>query len=402
MKERVFPENFLWGSAISAYQTEGGNVYSDWYFWEEKGKTVQLSKSCSDSYHRLVQDIDYLTELNQNAFRLSVEWSRIEPKESVLIVHELDHYRTILQTLKTRKIKVFLTIHHFTNPQWFSELGGWTQKKNIDHYLRFVQLLVDEFKDYVDFWITFNEPMIYAQNAFREGIFPPGKRSHWMFRRVVKNMILAHRRAYKIIHTRATNPKVGIAKNNQHFIPYGPGILNRLVVYKTRLFWNHYFLRKIGRRQDFIGLNYYFQNKLKFSPFTDWSAPNHFFSRIMNDNVWVSDNGFQISPEGLYHVLCGLKVYRVPIYITENGIADAKDTMRKKFIFQHLRSVYIAIKDFCPVRGYLYWSLLDNYEWGSFKPRFGLIEVNYATQKRTVRHSARYYASICKKNAIEF
>src|SRR3989338_5189717 len=107
MKERVFPENFLWGSAISAYQTEGGNVYSDWYFWEEKGKTVQLSKSCSDSYHRLVQDIDYLTELNQNAFRLSVEWSRIEPKESVLIVHELDHYRTILQTLKTRKIKVF-------------------------------------------------------------------------------------------------------------------------------------------------------------------------------------------------------------------------------------------------------------------------------------------------------
>jgi beta-glucosidase len=402
MKVREFPQNFLWGSASSSYQTEGGNIHSDWFHWEKKRPALEICGQTTQHYERWQEDFAFLTELNQNAFRLSLEWSRLEPSPSRLDTTALEHYRAMLNLLKARGITIFLTLHHFTNPQWFAERGGWLKRGNIDSFLNFVNFVVDEFHDLVDFWFIFNEPTMYAALSYYDGMFPPGIQSYFSFREVLRNLILAHKRAYRQLHQKHKTIRIGVATNNQCFEPYSPFLLNSLVTKYTRRFWNHTFLRQVHHQLDFIGLNYYFHNRLKFSLFSDWFAPNHFFSRIKNENKIVSDNGVEIFPSGIHKVLLELKPYSLPIYITENGVADHKDSLRRYFIQQHLKYIYIAIRDLCDVRGYLYWSLTDNYEWGSFYPRHGLVAINYKNMSRRIRESARWYAEVCKKNAISF
>ena len=401
MKERPFPNNFLWGVALSAYQVEGNNIHSDWHHWGRQTHLAPCGVS-ADHYERFEEDLALLDPLHQNAFRFSIEWSRIEPSPQCLDAAVLEHYRKVLQLLKQKGITVFVTLHHFSNPQWFMERGGWKKPENIEYFVNFVNFIVDEFHDVVNYWITFNEPTLYASLAYYEGRFPPGERSFFAFRDVLRNLVRAHRRCFEMVHKKYTHLKMGVATNNQYFEPYSSFWLDRAVVAYTSYSWNHFFLRGIKGRQNFIGLNYYFHNKLKFSFLGDWFNPNHFFSRVKNDNLHVSDQGVEIFPSGMYQVLMDLKKYNLPIYITENGVADSSDHFRKNFIDAHLKNVYIAIKDFCDVRGYFYWSLLDNYEWGSFKPRYGLVKVNFKTLEREIRPSALWYAEVCKKNTIEF
>ncbi|MCD6429466.1 glycoside hydrolase family 1 protein [bacterium] len=379
-----FPKNFLWGAACAAYQVEGGNIYSDWADFYPAGIAC-------DHYHRYEEDFDWIVKLNQNAHRFSIEWARIEKKEGKFDQKEIEHYRKVLLALKERNIKTMVTLFHFTLPKWFAKKGAFTKKKNIYYFQRFANKVFDEYKDLVDFWITENEPQVYLGQGYLAKVWPPKKRNPMLYLKVLKNLISAHKLIYKDFHRKDSQVLVGIAKNNQFFEPYNKKSIFDKVVVKIADWWqNQYFLKKIRNHLDFIGLNYYFHYRIKF-PFI-----------FKNEDKIVSDVGWEIYPEGIYHLLKDLKKYHLPIYITENGLADENDHLRKDFIRDHLYWIWKAIQDGVDVKGYFHWSLIDNFEWEKkFEPRFGLIEINYQTLERKPRNSAFYYAEICKNNQLE-
>jgi beta-glucosidase len=379
----IFPDNFLWGTATSAYQVEGGINNSD---WSEK---FPANKAC-DHYNRYQEDFDLLKKMNQNAYRFSIEWSRIEPEQGKFNEEEIEHYRKVLSSLKKRKIKTMVTLHHFTNPLWFSRKGGWANSQNSLLFVRFAQRMLKEYGDLVDFWITINEPLIYCSKSFLEGSWPHSQEGVFVFLKAIKNQISAHQRIFKAFHEEREQVKVGIAKNNQFFEPANEkSFLDRISCFMADYFWNEYFLGKIEKSLDFIGLNYYFYHKVKF-PFS-----------LKKENKRVSDLGWDIHPQGLLEVLKELGEYNLPIYITENGLADQKDEKRQSFIKDHLTSVHKAIMQGVDVRGYFHWSLIDNFEWDKgFKPRFGLVEVKRKDLSREPRPSASYYSQICLNNYL--
>ena len=242
----------------------------------------------------------------------------------------------------------------------------------------------------VDFWITINEPLIYTSLSYFEGKWPPHKKNLILFLKTLKNQEICHKKIYQTFHDSKTTVKAGIAKNNCFFEPFNKkSFLDRFSAKIRSYFWNEYFLNRIKGHFDFIGLNYYFHQKIKFP------------GKVRNDNKKVSGVGWEIYPMGIYYVLGELKKYNRPIYITENGIADVKDELRKDFIKDHLYWLWMAIQEKVDVRGYFYWSLMDNFEWEKrFEPRFGLIEIDYNTLKRKIRKSALYYAKICEDNQL--
>lgn len=379
-----FPEWFLWGSATSAYQVEGGVGNSDW------SEDFPAGKAC-DHYNRYKEDFDIIQKLYQNAYRFSIEWSRVEAESGKWDEREIEHYRKVLRNLRQRNIKIMLTLQHFTNPLWFAKKGGWAGKEAASFFVRFAERVLAEYGDLVDFWITINEPEVYAMKSYLEGVWPPQKRNLFLFLRVIENQIMAHKKVYELFHRAKKDVQVGIAKNNIFFEPHNrKSIFDNGAVKTAGYFWNSYFLNRIKKHLDFIGLNYYFHNRIQF-PFS-----------IRNENKKVSDIGWEIYPEGIYHVLKDLQQYRLPIYITENGVADAKDLLRKNFIRDHLFWIHKAIQEGTDVRGYFHWSFMDNFEWEKgFTPRFGLAEVDYNTLERKIRPSAYYYAEICKTNILK-
>ncbi len=379
-----FPKGFLWGTATSAYQIEGGIKNNDWVKFYDAGKAC-------DHYNRYEEDFDWAKKLNQNIHRFSIEWSRIEPHPGIFDKKEIRHYWEVLFALKNRGIKTMVTLHHFTNPLWLDKIGGWTNKKSVFYFSRFAERVFNEYQNLVDYWLTINEPFIYGSQSFLSGNFPPGRRNPILFLKVIKNQILSHKKIYEIFHkSEVCSVQVGIAKNNCYFEPKNPNSpFDKLSISLTRYFWNEYFLDKIKNHLDFIGLNYYFHRKIKFP----------FLTR--NDNKIVSDLGWEIFPEGIYHILKDLGKYKLPIFITENGLADAQDRLRSDFIKEHLIWIYKAMKESINVQGYLHWSLIDNFEWHQgFGPRFGLVEIDYKTMKRKPRPSAFYFSKICRENQL--
>ncbi len=353
-----FPKNFYWGAATSAHQVEGGN-HNDWSEWEKTTGHEESGRAC-DHYNRFREDFDIAKSLNQNAHRFSIEWSRIEPEEGRWDEKEIAHYREVINALRGRGIEPFVTLWHWTLPVWVAKQGGWENKKTIDNFARYAEKIVKSYPK-VKFWITLNEPDFFALNGYLLGIRPPQRKSIFKFFRVLNNLARAHNKAYEIIHAWEFGFQVGIVHNDIYF---------------------NWFLNKISKHQDFIGLDYY-----------------QYYKRGMG---WRSDMGWPIYPEGIYHVLKDLKKYNKPIYITENGVADAKDIHREKFIKEHLKYIHKAISEGVDVRGYFYWSLLDNFEWDKgFWSRFGLVEIDYKTMERRIRQSAYEYAKIVKKNGLE-
>ena len=394
-----FPNNFLWGAATSAHQVEGGN-FNDWAEWE-KGNAERLAKQARDywkdwqqemfpdmlnhknyisgiacdHYHRFKNDFDIAKSLNQNAHRFSIEWSRIEPEEGKINQGAIEHYREVLIALKERELEPFVTLYHWTLPNWLVKKGGWLNPKASYYFDRYVKIISENLFDHVNFWITINEPNIYSFNSYFRGVWPPQKRNIFKYFKVVNNLAKAHKLAYKSLHLIDLDCRVGIAKNDIYFKH------NPLADY----FWDGYFRNKIDNQRDFIGLNYYFHRR--------------FYEK---KNLPYSGLGWKIFPEGIYHVLKNLKKYKKPIYITENGIGSVQDETRVKFIKDHLFWVHKAIKQGVKVKGYFYWSLIDNFEWDKgFWPKFGLVEVNYKTLERKIRSSAYEYAKICKNNELK-
>jgi len=379
-----FPKGFLWGTSTSSYQVEG-NIRNDWSVWEKSTKRrVELEKEGSnpdefisgracDHYNLYEKDFSMAKALHNNAHRFSVEWARIEPEQGKFDEKEILHYKKVIKALRKRKLEPFLTANHFTLPVWISEEGGWLNRKTLDYFRNYISRISEEFSD-VKFWMTINEPVVIPYKAYWQGRWPPCIKDGFKATRVMNNLIDAHKLSYKVIHEK-WGREVGIAQSIIYFL----GLL-----FFSNYFYNWYFLDNIRSYQDFIGLNYYTRKRIP-----------------REKNIERSDMGWAVYPKGIYAILKKLSRYNVPIYITENGIADKADTKRERYIIHHLHQVYNAIQSGIDVRGYFYWSLLDNFEWDSgFTQRFGLAEMDYKTMKRKPRKSFSTYAKICKDNCI--
>lgn len=403
MQKFKFPENFLWGAATAAHQIEGNNTNSDWWAWENSIKRHNQLVSqgydpkefCSDiacdSYNRFDEDFSLAQHLSHNATRLSVEWARIEPEENKFSEKELDHYEKVLQSAKYRGLVTFVTLHHFTNPLWFIKKGGFEKKQNIDSFIKYSLMVVKRLSQYVDFWITINEPEVYSSTSYLSGRWPPQKKNPFLAFKVSNNLIIAHNILSSKIKLETGKP-VGLAYN---LIDWQPAdkIFGGLAAFFHRKI-NKYIFHRTIQNCDFIGVNYYFHHHVGL-------FGHRFRSRRGHEK---SDIGWGIHPEGLEQVLLDLRKYKKPIYITENGLADARDEKREKFIKDHLFYIHRAISKGADVKGYLHWSLLDNFEWEKgFGPRFGLIEiVREDLLRRKARYSAIKFAEICKNNYLEY
>ena len=395
-KTLKFPEGFLWGAATSAHQVEGGNINSDWWAWEQKQPPQFRSGQACDQYNRYAQDFDLIKELNHNSHRLSIEWARIEPRQGEFDAHEIEHYKNVLKALKDRNIKVVLTLWHFTLPKWVADLGGWENGKTIGLFEKFVKRIVPEIEQYVDMFITLNEPGVYIYEGYVERVWPPAKKNLWAQIKAFLNLTSAHKKAYRYLHSNFPKKPVGIAQNVQSFEPYHKhSIIEQLTVILTDFTTNHLFYLLTKGAHDFLGINYYFH--LRFT------SGKGFFPEIAdatNPSRDISDLGWEVYPEGLYDALADLSD-GIPIYITECGIASTNDDRRNRFLIAYLSEVYQAIKNGINVKGFFYWSLIDNFEWHrGFDPRFGLIDVDYNTMKRHIRPSALVYTDIIQHNGI--
>ena len=404
MKEKTikFPKDFLWGVSTSAYQIEGG-IKNDWSGWEKSPERVkQLKKAgknpadficgqACDSYNKHEEDIKLVKELNCGAYRFGIEWARIEPQEGKFDKNVIKHYRQMLKAVKAQNLKVVLTLWHWTNPSWLANQGGWYNKKSVEAFTRYTEFVINELGDLVDYWITMNEPMVHVLNGHVTGIFPPNKKSLFKARRAFKNLAKAHIITYEIIHRKYPKAQVSITKLTNYFEPARKFCLNEVAMAKlAHYFWNHKFLSKIKDSLDFIGLDYYFHDRII------WRPPF-----IKNKNEKITDMGWEIYPKGLYKVLKYVAKFKKPIMIIENGLADEDDNQRADFIKEHLRYIHKAIDEGIDVIGYFHWSLLDNFEWAEgYGPKFGLYSVNRKTLARTARSSAKVYAQICKKNEV--
>lgn len=398
-----FPKHFYWGAATASHQVEGG-LKNDWTEWEKSSRRIRMlkkkglikkygfsnfisGKAC-DQYRLYQQDFILAKELGHNATRISLEWSRIEPKKGVFNEKEINHYRKVIKTLRALGIEPFITLWHWTIPCWLINEGGVQSNNFAKYFARYAEKIVSSLRDGVKFWITINEPEVFTSAAYLTGIRPPGKRNIFTSLQVIRHLIAAHRGAYKMIKRIDSNAQVGIAKNNVYFEAAKKKFLNRLLKRIADWWWNEYFLHNISDRQDFIGLNHYYHHKI-----------DRWFNK--NEDAIVSDVGWELYPPSVYYVLKDLKKYKKPIYITENGLADASDQKRSWYIFEILKNIYKAISEGIEVKGYLHWTLLDNFEWEKgFWPRFGLIEVDYKTLERKIRPSAYFYRDIIRENGI--
>jgi beta-glucosidase len=416
-----FPDGFLWGTATAAHQVEGNNRANDWWAWEQTSghvKNGDSSERACEHYHRFPSDFELLGSLHQNAHRLSVEWSRIEPRRGQFSPEALEHYREVLTALRERGMEPMVTLHHFTNPTWIADLGAWEEAKTAEHFADFAARVVDEYHDLVRYWVTINEPTVVAYQGYVRGEWPPGK--HYdlgQVARVLTTLMRAHWLAYERIKSRHPQAQLGLAHHIRLFDPARAWMpLDRAVAWAFDRVFNRTTLKTLqtgklvfpltsaGRAtgptpsQDFLGLNYYTRDLVKFNRrYRD----ELFGERVMPAEAQRSDLGWEIYPDGLYRALRGLAEFRLPVIVTENGIADDADRMRAAYLLSHLTAVQRAIADGVPVRGYFHWTAMDNFEWAEgYSAKFGLIACDPQTQERRLRPSARLYAEICRTNTL--
>lgn len=403
----VFPQDFLWGSATSSYQVEGDNSNSDWWHWEKETGKINSGAACRH-YELYARDFDLAKQLNQNAHRLSIEWSRIEPREGEFSSSELEHYIDVTSALRERGLEPIVTLHHFSNPQWFAQAGAWQKASNVRYFLRFARYVVEALADKVRYWIIINEPLVYAYHAYILGVWPPQETSLFKAMQVENNFSIAHIKAYRLIkdiyqRKNAGRSYVGIAKNTQAFVPCRRTAKDKISAYLRDQWYNFRPVERLIRHKslDFIGINYYSRQLVEVEK---WGLRHCIMDTCRHGHHPVKKNslGWDIYPQGLYELLVRFKKYNLPLMITENGICSEDDALRWEYIFEHLRAVHQAMQAGARVFGYLYWSLIDNFEWDKgFKPRFGIIEVDYNTYQRRVRQSARRFAAVCREGVLE-
>lgn len=407
MSDKKFPDGFYWGAATASYQVEGGIENTDWSKAAREGRVPSCGRAC-DHYHRFESDFDLAKQLGHNAHRLSVEWARIEPEEGKFDESAIEHYREVLKALHARNITPFVTIWHFTLPLWFSESGGFERKDSPEIFARYCAYVAERLGDLCASYSTINEALPFTSNGWRRGTWPPFKKwpgidrvgvptysnfhkmkeetgiaNIFKYFRVLRRLAEAHNRAYDAIKKVRPEVEVGIVHHMILFHSNGSW-LNDLKAKFMNWHWTHQHLGRVYKKCDNLGLNYYLHKK-----FGD--------TRIYRK----TDMDWDVYPEGIYEALKMLWRYKKPIYITEAGVADHDDDIRADYIKTQVESTCRAIEDGVDVRGHMYWSLLDNYEWAlGFEKRFGLIEIDYDTLERKIRPSAYVYKKIIEQNGI--
>jgi len=407
MERGRFPKDFLWGASTAAHQIEGG-THNQWSEWE-KANAQRLAQTASERlswlpnwkeiepqatnpenyisgngvehFTRYKEDFTLLKQLNMNTFRFSIEWSRLEPIEGEWDVQAVEHYRQYIAELHRLNIEPIVTLWHWTVPVWFANKGGFEKHANLHYFERFVEKVGQEYGATIRYVLTLNEPNTYAAISYINGDWPPQQKSLVKFLCVYTNLVAVHRRAYAIIKRRNPSIQIGVTMNTANGRPKNPhnpvSVVAAMVANYT---WNRWFLNRIKKQQDFIGLNYYntdyYQNLRKHNPKTP-----------------LNDMGWYMEPSGLGPVLEETwRQYRLPIIIIENGLADAKDAYRKWWIEETLSAIELSLAKGINVHGYMHWSLLDNFEWDSgWWPKFGLLAVDRKTMRRTIRPSAAWF-----------
>ncbi len=357
-----FPENFMWGVSSSGFQSEGSNPASQWTQWAAMGHTQDQPGLTADFLHRYKEDIKLAKEMKVNSFRIGIEWSRIEPVQGSYDFSAIAFYDDLIGSIVANGMTPVVTLHHFSHPQWFEAAGGFTNPANAAYFVNYALFIVNRYKDQVKYWITFNEPNIYVLSSFIAGTGPPGVQNNLIATEVIQVLMGTHRILYDYIHQTDPQSKVSITFYEFQFSGPFPG------VFDNDFFKKNWILDSTADKCDYIALDYYYMYRTEeeaiASSYQLWNAP--------------------INPEGLY---LALKKYCtaypwLPILITENGMATYNGAprsdgwTREKHLASMIYNVQRAYSEGVNVIGYSYWSITDNYEWGSFDPRFGLYTVD--------------------------
>lgn len=397
-----FPKGFLWGTATAAHQIEGDNFNNDWWQWEQDGHVKEKSGKACDSWNRWKEDIDLAKSLNNNAYRFSIEWSRIEPEEGKFDLFALKHYENQIKYLHKLGMKAVLTLWHFTLPRWFTNKGGFTKRKNLVLFERYVNYILDNLEVHPDIWVVMNEPNTYIGRSFLNGDWPPGYTSKLFLPILTMNLTLVGRRIYKLIHNKIRDAVVGNCFHFVCFEYFGRNPLFKIAQRGLNILNNELSVIFSKSWSDFIGVNYYIVHIISLYDF----IPKKIFVNPQNEQKLMmgrkNDIGWNIYPQGIYKILKNLGRFHLPIFITEVGVADKADLFRKNYISDILEWVQAAIKENIDIKGFFHWSLIDNFEWAlGTLPKFGLFETDFTTFERKPRKSAKFYAIVCKKNALE-
>ncbi|PCI36474.1 MAG: hypothetical protein COB53_09505 [Elusimicrobia bacterium] len=421
-----FPDGFLWGASTSSYQVEGGNDNSAFVDWERR-RRWQPCGTAADSWNRWREDLACLKELGANTYRFSVEWSRVQPTPMEFDESALERYAEMARAFKEAGIRPIICLHHFSEPAWLFERWprGWMESGPADAFIQFADRVIRACRNDVSDWISFNEPMVWLLNAYALGHFPPGFHKIVTLERtfvqggLIEHVLRAHREVHRMVHADIKGARVGIAQNVVDLEPARQGAADLEALGR----WDHFMHRHMldlansAQTLDFIGLNYYTRIYVAkaWIPFFPLGVVPAYaeLKQIVGElgmkllggrvgNRVRTDMDWEIVPEGLGRVALSLsKRYQLPILVTENGLADTSGNGREAFLKSHLSSLQSAIDDGAHVTGYLHWSLLDNFEWGSYRPRFGLYRVDRTNGfKRTKSSGADYFKKVIKNGAV--
>ena len=388
----AFPEGFIWGTATAAHQIEGGNVNNDWWAWEhtEGSGCAEPSGDACDSWNRWSEDVDVIAGLGLGAYRFSLEWSRIEPAAGEFSPAALAHYRRFCEALRSRGIMPVVTYHHFTTPLWVAALGGWDDPGIVELFARYCRVVTENLGDVVGAICTINEPAMVAAGGYLAGFFPPGKTDVPARRRVTANFVAAHRRAVDVVREVAPGVPVGwtLSMSDYQALPGGEAKLERI-----RRGMEDVYLDAVDG-DDFVGIQAYSRDRIDENGRLA-KAEDGVPTLVMGYEFWPK--AIEAALRRAWEVTGG----RVPLWVTENGIGTDDDAQRIDYVRQALQGVLRVIDDGIEVRGYTYWSLLDNFEWAmGYAPRFGLVEVDRTTFGRTPKPSAHWFGQVAASNHL--
>lgn len=415
-------QKFFWGTATSSHQSEGSN-HNDWTGFETanaqrlaseaetKDKPVvpdwdaikneaqnpnnYISGLASDSYARFKEDTQIMKSLGVNAYRFSIEWSRILPQRGQVDTAQIQHYKEVIDNLRENDIEPFITIWHRSLPLWVAKQGGWENKQTTADFLDYTEILMQNFAKDVQYWMPINEANLYTGASYGGGGFPPAKNNLLTAYRVLKKLAEAQKESYKLIHRHRPDAKVGLPMAGVYVTPYKNKWYNKIIVRAFHFVANWMYINWVRRATDFIGVQYYRRGIIRLK------RGGKFFLQIVDESNSAAnrtDLGWEIYPQGIYeYIKLVWERYHIPIIVTENGIADKNDGKRADYITNHVGFMQKAQHEGMEVNGYFYWSLLDNLEWDKgFWPKFGLIEVSKQDETRKLRPSAQAYKNIIR------
>ncbi len=395
-----FPDGFLWGTATAAHQIEGGNVNSDWWAFEHAAGTpcVEPSGDACDSWHRWPEDLDLVSSFGLGAYRFSVEWCRVEPEPGEWSPAALDHYRRLAAGCRDRGLVPVVTMNHFTLPRWLASDGGWEAKGAPQRFARYCERVIAVLGDLAGWVCTLNEPNIVAAMGYRFGVFPPGLVDPARRAAVTAALVAAHRAGVEALRSGPGDPLVGmtLSMTDYQALPGGEARMERV-----RRSMEDVFLEAL-EGDDFLGVQTY--SRARIGPEGTLGA---------EAGVPVTQMGYERWPEAIGATLrraaevtasqasASQASASLPLVVTENGISTEDDSERAAFIEAALASVAGCIADGVDVRGYFYWSLLDNFEWVlGYGPKFGLVEVDRETFERKPKASAALFGSLARANRL--